>query len=122
MLKSTIILPIFAAILAAISGAALALIVLQLSPDTTGGISEFYGSVFVLAWSLTFLIGYGIRRIFGVPEFALRQIRTSARQSLWFAILIFVFLALLSWNLFNILNISLLVLALIFLEAYFLFK
>jgi hypothetical protein len=81
-----------------------------------------YADILVLIFSLTYLLGFLTRRMFGARERVLLHMQVAMRQSLWFGILIVASFLLLSQGLFSWLNASFLVLCLIFLESYFLFR
>jgi hypothetical protein len=85
-------------------------------------VSSFYVCLMVAVSSFMFIIGFYVRRIMGARELAMVHLKISMRQALWFALLSVVSLLLLSVGLFSWINASLLLICLIFLESYFLFK
>ena len=102
----------------------IALIVLSVSvaPDRTGNILLFYFLFAVFIFSTANLIGFLLRRRFGQRELLNQYLRQSARQGLWFTILLALSLLLLSQTLFSWVSGGLLLLTLVFLESYLLTK
>jgi len=97
-------------------------IINNLMPDRTGNILLFYFVFGVLVFCLGVLAGFFLRRSFGQRELLNHYLALSARQGLWFAILLAVSLFLLSIGLFSWISGGLLVLTLVFLESYLLTK
>jgi hypothetical protein len=81
-----------------------------------------YTSIFGIIGASAFLIGFYFRQIFGIREFAARHIGVSTRQGVFLGLLVAVSLALQAMELFNVWNALFLVLTLVFLESYFLFR
>ena len=101
----------------------LGIILNRLDPTSSPwNVALFYTVLGIMIFSFTFCIGFYSRRVFGIREHFRKHFIESVRQSVWFSILIVVALVLLSWGYFNWLNATFLVLALVFLESYFLFK
>lgn len=105
-------------------GAAISLvfIIQDLDPDRLANTIIFYLDIFALIFGTTLLGGYYLRQAFGIREFAWQHLQVSARQSLWFGIMLVGSFLLLSFDLFSWLNAALMILCLTFLESYFLFK
>lgn len=105
------------------SGIGLVLIIIGLDPAaSTSNLVLFYLDLFVLVFSITFVIGYFLRQMFGARELAHKHLRQTARQSAWFGLLASVGFILLSQNFFTWWSALLFVCCLAFLESYFLFK
>ncbi|HYE22228.1 MAG TPA: hypothetical protein VD998_01415 [Verrucomicrobiae bacterium] len=109
-------------ILLVLSLAGLTYTILKLSPDQNGtvNIAIFYTLIFLISFCSATLIGFLLRRRFGVREFLTQHLRISIRQGLWLAILITCSFLLQSLRLFSWTNSLLLAGALIFLESFFL--
>ncbi|MBX4204624.1 MAG: hypothetical protein KW788_00340 [Candidatus Doudnabacteria bacterium] len=122
MLKSITFVNLSAVCLLLLSSIGLGLIITKLDPGQTVHLLTFYLDILVLIGTLTYLIGYYMRQVFGVKEFAWRHVWISARQALWFSLMVLISLILLSYGLFNWLSAIFLGVCLVFLESYFLFK
>jgi hypothetical protein len=122
LLKSITTYLVLAWILLVSAGIALVLIIQDLDPHLPANTIVFYTDIFALIFAATLLGGYYLRQAFGVREFAWQHLQVSARQSLWFGIMLVGSFILLSFDLFSWLNASLMILCLTFLESYFLFK
>lgn len=102
---------------------ALIFTIVQLDPYTkTWYPVLFYLDIFVLIFTLTFLLGYFLRQRFGIREFANKNLQIASRQSLSFGLLVVVSLILSANGLFNLWNAAFLILSFAFLESYFLSK
>lgn len=93
-----------------------------INPKLSGltGFICFFSSLFFSLLGTFALAGLIMRLIFRKKELPYRHIGVSLRQSLWFATLCTVSLALLGQNLFTWWSISLLLVSLIILEGFFL--
>lgn len=90
--------------------------------DPTQGFTNkllFYLDFAIFVFLLGSLLGYYLRKKFGQRELQLRHFRVSIRQAVWFSVLITTSLFLISNDLFSLTNTILLLLALIFLESFF---
>ena len=92
------------------------------APTRLGDILLFYVVSAGLTFSLTTLIGFYLRKMFGRRELISNYYSLSARQAIWFMVLVCASLFLLNQKLFTWINAGLLVLTLVFLEAYLLTK
>lgn len=112
---------LYAALIASIL--LLALIVSQLDP-TSSLFAQFlfYTDLFVFVLSLSTLFSFYLRKMIGQPEQVNNYLKTAFRQGIWFGILIVVSMILQSFGLFSLLNAVFLVIALVFLESYFLYN
>ncbi len=93
--------------------------------DPTGSksaILTFYLNLFILTLSSSALLAYYLRQSFGQRELSYRHLVISFRQGLWFSLLIVVSMNLQVYGLFSALNAMFLTIALIFLEAYFVYN
>ncbi|MBI4363315.1 MAG: hypothetical protein HY545_00500 [Candidatus Doudnabacteria bacterium] len=81
----------------------------------------FYLLFLGLCFVLTTLAGFWARRFFGKREYLNDHLKISARQGLWLGILLTLLLLLKSAGLFNLISVFLLLIALIFLESYFIY-
>lgn len=79
----------------------------------------FYTDFAILSYMVACLAGFYLRQRWGQREFRTKHFAVSARQAVWFMILLTASLYLLSHDLFSLVNSILLVLALIFLESFF---
>lgn len=106
---------------AVLSLAGLILILYFLDPGA-GALNRFlfYADFAVFAFMLSTLAGFSLRKRLGQREFVTRHFTVSVRQAFWFTTLITFSLFLLSNDLLSWLNTSLLVVALVFLESFFL--
>lgn len=114
---------IYNSILAALGAVSLILLVWviqNLNPEIILSLIIFYLSTALLAFCLTSIFGFYLRQFFGQRELASTHFGTSVRQAILFSVLIIVSLMLKAQNWFNAINVSLLLLSLIFLEGYFL--
>jgi hypothetical protein len=103
------------------SGISLVYVVNELDPDaSTVNPYLFYGAAFLTGFFLTTLLGFWARRYFGQRELLQKHFYISLRQGVWFGVLVVVALILQSFRLFTWINSLLLILALLFLEFYFL--
>jgi hypothetical protein len=98
----------------------LAFIVNTFAPDKTSNIITFYCIVGVISFSLTTLIGFYLRRLFGQREFLANYATQASRQGIWLAIILIISLILSHNGLFSWINAGLLVLTFIFFEGYLL--
>lgn len=99
------------------------LIISKLDPfQGIGNIFLFYVNLFVLSLTLSTLTAFYARQSIGQREFAPQYLLVSFRQGLWFSLLIVVALTLQSFGFFTLTNAVFLILALVFLESYFLYK
>lgn len=106
-----------------ISGSLLTFLVYRFDPTRHWLIPlAFYVIFFALCFSITALAGFLARRFVGKREFLADQLRVSLRQGVWFSILLISLLLLKAAGLFNLISIALLLLAMVFLESYFLFS
>jgi hypothetical protein len=109
--------------LAIVSALTFGLVLSKLDPGSGSfNLFCFYLNVFVLIGSVTFLVGYFFRQKFGMRELAWDHIKISVRQGIWFGLFISISFLLLANGLFTWWNGLLLIIALVFLESYFLFK
>jgi hypothetical protein len=107
----------------AATGIGLGLILTRLDPTTRAlNPTLLEIDVFLLIYCLAFCIGFFIRRRFGLRELAREQLIVSVREAILLAIVAVVSLILLPLGFFTLLNALLLVLSVIFLESYFLFR
>lgn len=83
-------------------------------------IALFYATVFVLFSSLSTLVSYHLRRIFGQRELAILHLKISCREGCLLGILAVLMLVLQANRLLSLLNASFLSIAFIFLESFFL--
>ena len=79
----------------------------------------FYLIAFTLSFSFAAVIGFFLRRRFGVRELAALHFTVSVRQAALIAVTAVASLVLQSFRLFSWINMGLLLLALIFLEFFF---
>lgn len=93
-------------------------IILRINPDTTNfiGLVLFYLSLSLSLIGTTAIIGFIVRFIFLKHELAFQSVREAFRQSFLFTALIIISLVLLSNNLFDWINLSLLIITLSVLE------
>lgn len=110
-LKSYLILMILATI---ICWAIFIFIIFTVNPETTNwiGFLLFYISLFLSLVGASAIIGFIVRFVALKHELAFRSVKHAFRQSFLFAFLITVILFLLSHNLFNWLNMILLIIGL----------
>lgn len=94
----------------------------SLTPDRAGNVLLFYILFGGLVLTASILLGFFLRKSWGQRELLNQYLITSIRQGLWFTLLLTGSMFLLQKNLFSWLNALLLVLCLIFLEAYLLTK
>ena len=101
----------------------LLLIIFKLDP-TTNRLNRlaFFIDFAVFVYALTALMGFYSRKSIGQREYLRHYLKISLRQGLWFSVLISVSLLLKSMKLFTVLNMSFLIIALVFLESFFLAK
>ena len=92
------------------------------APARFSDILLFYAVSAGLTFSLAALIGFYVRKMFGRRELINYYYMLSVRQAVWFVILVCASLFLLNQKLFTWVNAGLLVLTLVFLEAYLLTK
>jgi hypothetical protein len=101
----------------------LVLIVSQLDPTgSTFSLILFYFDLFIFVLSLSTLLSFHMRKLIGQPEQINNYLKTGFRQGIWFAMLIVVSMILQSFGLFSLFNAIFLVVALVFLESYFLYN
>lgn len=102
---------------------ALILVIIRLDP-TNGkfNLVVFYLDFAILIYCASCLVGYYLRKSIGQREYLNQYLKTSLRQSLWFSSLATISLLLKAFSLFTTLNVSLFLIALIFLESFFLVK
>lgn len=81
-----------------------------------------YLDVFFLVLSLSSLSAFYLRSVWGQREHSRRHFLVSFRQGLWFSILVVISMNLQAFGLFSTLNALFLAIALVFLEAYFLYN
>ena len=93
-------------------------IILRINPETTNfiGLILFYLSLSLSLIGTTAIIGFIVRFIFLKHELAFQSVREAFRQSFLFTALIITSLILLSNNLFDWVNLSLLIITLSVLE------
>jgi hypothetical protein len=97
-------------------------VVYFINPNISGtiGFICFFSSLFFSLLGTFSMLGLVARLIFNKNEMPYQHIGISLRQALWFAILFTISLALLGQNLFTWWSISLLLIGLAILEAFFL--
>jgi hypothetical protein len=92
------------------------------TPERLSDILLFYAVIAGLTFSLTTLIAFYLRKLFGRRELLNYYYKLSVRQGIWFTILVLSSLYLLTQGLFNWINTGLIILTLVFLEGYLLTK
>lgn len=103
-------------------------VLIYIDPELSGGIgiSVFYASLFFSLLGTFTLFGLAIRilmkRLHRGTVIAFQFISPSIRQAIWFSVAIIVCLMLLAGNLFNWWSITILMIGLVLLEAFFLTK
>lgn len=98
-------------------------VVYNLDPESkTGNVAIFYGCSGLFVISTVTLILFFFRQRFGVREMVQRHFKISLRQAAWVGLLYTAALILQSQGLFTWLNSAFLVIALTFLEVYFLYS
>jgi len=109
------------AALAALSGIASAWVTYNTEPaQGLGSLTAFYASTGLFTLSLVALAGYLVRARFGIREKVKRHFYVSLRQGAWVGLLFVASMYLESVQLFSWASSGLLVVALTFLESYYL--
>jgi hypothetical protein len=92
----------------------------QVDPEVKDlNLTFLLAAILPLAFSLSVLIGFWLRRRLGQRELLQAHFNSSLRQGLWLAVLVTASATLQAYRLFTWINSLLLVLALLFLEFYF---
>lgn len=97
------------------------LVIFNIDPENAGfiGLAAFYFSFLLALTGVFFFISFMIRRLFNKKAIVARQVGTSFRQAISYALIVLGALFLQSRGLLNWLNIILLVLTLTVLEIFF---
>jgi hypothetical protein len=110
-------------LLAIVSLIASVWVVYKLDPlANSGSVAIFYCCSGIFILSISALILFFFRQRFGTREMVKQHLKTSLRQGFWVALLYLAALILQSQGLFSWLNSAFLVIALTFLEVYFLYN
>lgn len=97
-------------------------VIVNLEPSTASNLYAFYGSIGATILFVSALTMFSLRQKFGIREMVTSHFWISLRQGFWVAVMVVVALILQSNNLFSWLNTFYLILALTFLETYFLYN